>query len=421
MSIRKRTWTNKKGLSEAYLVDYTDQTGHRQVRQFKRRKDAVAFRDQTGVEVRNNSHVPLSADITVEKAGEYWLKRAKNDLETKTYDQYEQHLRLHILPFIAKDTKISRIGIKDVRDLMDKLKEAGRSDAMVKSVRTSLSGIISEAQERGHSVRNAVREMSQRRKGKEARHAARRKAKLRIGVDIPSLAEIQTILVELSKPNAAYRELIITAIFTGMRASELRGLRWTDVDLKHKKIHVTQRADANNEMGRPKSEAGERTIPLFDYVVNTLTDWKTRCPKGELGLVFPTQNGTVQRIENIVRRGLKKPQIDAGLTKQKVLRTKGRKPVLDEHGKQQFITVAKYEGLHALRHFFASWSINSKARDGRGMNPKEVQDVLGHATLALTMDTYGHLFPATDDAAAMAAAEAALLGPLSATKTQQNG
>ncbi|MER9921624.1 site-specific integrase [Mesorhizobium sp. M0048] len=418
MSIRKRTWTTKKGTSEAYLVDYTDQTGHRQVRQFTRRKDAVAFRDQTGVEVRNNSHVPLSADITVEKAGEYWLKRARDDLETKTADQYEQHLRLHIVPFIGKE-KISCIGIPEVRKFMDKLKEAGRSGAMVKSVRTSLSGIISEAQERGHSVRNAVREMSQRRKGKEARHAARRKAKLKIGVDIPSPAEVQSILVELSKPNAAYRELIITAIFTGMRASELRGLRWTDVDLKHKKIHVTQRADANNEIGRPKSEAGERTIPMFDYVANTLTHWKTRCPKGELGLVFPTQNGTVQRHENIVRRGLCAPQIAAGLTKQKVLRTKGRKPVLDKDGKQQFITVAKYEGLHALRHFFASWSINSKSRDGRGMNPKEVQDVLGHSTLALTMDTYGHLFPATDDAAAMAAAEAALLGPLSATKVQQ--
>jgi integrase len=419
MSIRKRTWTTKKGISEAYLVDYTDQTGHRQVRQFTRRKDAVAFRDQTGVEVRSNSHVPLSADITVEKAGEYWLKRAKNDLETKTYDQYEQHLRLHIVPFIGKD-KISRIGIKEVRGLMDDLKEAGRSDAMVKSVRTSLSGIISEAQERGHSVRNAVREMSQRRKGKEARHAARRKAKLKVGVDIPSLAEVQSILVELGKPDAAYRELIITAIFTGMRASELRGLRWVDVDFKNGKIHVSQRADANNEMGRPKSEAGERTIPMFDYVANTLTDWKTRCPKGELGLVFPTQKGTVQRHENIVRRGLWEPQIAAGLTKQKVLRTKGRKPVLDENGKQQFITVAKYEGLHALRHFFASWSINSKDRKGRGMNPKEVQDVLGHSTLALTMDTYGHLFPATDDVAAMAAAEAVLLGPLSATKTQQN-
>ena len=418
MSIRKRSWITKKGPSEAWIVDYIDQTGKRSVCQFSRRKDAVAFRDQTGVDVRNNSHVPRSADITVAQAGELWLKRARDALEPKTADQYEQHLRLHIVPFIG-NTKISRIGIPEVRSFMDRLAEAGRSDAMVKSVRTSLSGIISEAQERGHAVRNAVREMSIRNRGKDARHAARRKGKLKVGEDIPSREEVAAIIAELTKQGTAYRELILTAIFTGMRASELRGLRWSDVDFKHKRIHVTQRADANNQMGRPKSEAGERRIPMFEMVTNTLKDWKARCPKGELDLVFPTSEGTVQRHENIVRRGLWGPQIAAGLTKQKLLRTVGRKPVLKD-GKEQYVTVAKYEGLHALRHFFASWCLNSKDRLGRGMNPKEVQELLGHSTIALTMDTYGHLFETTGDDEAMAADEAALLATVPATKRQQN-
>ena len=55
---------------------------------------------------------------------------------------------------------------------------------------------------------------------------------------------------------------MLTAIFTGLRASELRGLRWQDVDLKSGELHVRQRADRYSEIGKPKSKAGTRTVPL---------------------------------------------------------------------------------------------------------------------------------------------------------------
>src|ERR1700738_4597765 len=68
----------------------------------------------------------------------------------------------------------------------------------------------------------------------------------------------------------------------------------------------------------------------------------------------------------------------------------------------------KYTGLHALRHFFASWCINRKADGGMELPPKVVQERLGHSTIAMTMDTYGHLFPRNDDSEELAAAERAL-------------
>jgi integrase len=55
-----------------------------------------------------------------------------------------------------------------------------------------------------------------------------------------------------------------------MRASELRGLRWADVDLENATIHVAQRADQWGKFGPPKSAAGARDIPLVPMVVNTL-------------------------------------------------------------------------------------------------------------------------------------------------------
>ncbi len=63
-------------------------------------------------------------------------------------------------------------------------------------------------------------------------------------------------------------------MFTGLRSSELRGLRWLDVDLKGGKIQVRQRADRRNVIGEPKSESGNRTIPISPHVFNTLKEWK---------------------------------------------------------------------------------------------------------------------------------------------------
>jgi len=66
--------------------------------------------------------------------------------------------------------------------------------------------------------------------------------------------------------------------------------------------------------------------------------------------------------------------------------------------------------VHAFRHFFASWCINPKARGGRELPAKVVQALLGHSSIVMTLDRYGHLFPRGDDRAELAKASAALLG-----------
>ena len=186
-----------------------------------------------------------------------------------------------------------------------------------------------------------------------------------------------------------YRPLLITAIFTGLRASELRGLPWRNVALRGE-LHVRQRADRYNKIGPPKSKAGRRTIPLGPMVVNTLQAWKLACPPNEHDLVFPSPRDlTILRLDSIVTSGLIPVMIAAG--------------VVTSTGE------AKYTGLHALRHFYASWCINRRAEGGLELSPKLVQARLGHATLTMTMDTYGHLFPRTDDGAELIAAEKLLL------------
>ena len=70
---------------------------------------------------------------------------------------------------------------------------------------------------------------------------------------------------------------------------------------------------------------------------------------------------------------------------------------------------AKYTGMHALRHFYASWCINRRADGGLELPPKVAQERLGHASIAMTLDVYGHLFPRGDDLSELDAAERLLL------------
>jgi len=257
-----------------------------------------------------------------------------------------------------------------------------RSPTLAKYVKRSLGSLLADAQDRGLTIRNAVHEVRQKRKKAEARD---RGSKLKVGVDIPTPDEIKAII---HAAKGRWRPFLLTAIFTGLRASELRGLRWQDVDLKAGELHVRQRADRRGIIGPPKSAAGERTVPLPPTIVNTLREWKLACPKGELDLVFPNGKGKVEFHVNCIQRGLLPTIAAAGVV------TKTGAP--------------KYTGLHALRHFYASWCINRKANGGLELPPKEVQDRMGHSSITVTMDVYGHLFPRGDDSAELAAAEAAL-------------
>ena len=105
--------------------------------------------------------------------------------------------------------------------------------------------------------------------------------------------------------------------------------------------------------------------------------------------MFPNGNGHVEDHANLVKRILKPVQIAAG-----VVNAKGN---------------AKYAGLHSLRHFYASWCINQKTDGGLELPPKTVQARLGHSSIVMTLDTYGHLFPRGDDGGELAEAERLLL------------
>jgi len=82
------------------------------------------------------------------------------------------------------------------------------------------------------------------------------------------------------------------------------------------------------------------------------------------------------------------------------------------------VSRAKYTGTHALRHFYASWCINRRVDGGMELPVKVVQERLGHSSIVMTMDLYGHLFPRGDDKEELARAESALLSARNTTATK---
>ena len=113
---------------------------------------------------------------------------------------------------------------------------------------------------------------------------AHTRAPLRAGVEFPTKAELVAILNNATERHWPFISLLI---YTGMRISELRGLRWHDVNLEAGILHVRQRADAWRNIGPPKSRAGARDIPLAPNVVDTLDVGVWRARSGPSISCFP--------------------------------------------------------------------------------------------------------------------------------------
>jgi integrase len=346
-----------------WQASYVDGAGNRRAKLFERKSDGEAWLVKVSHDLSQGLHTPASTSPTVLQAGQLWLQRGRDKkLEETTIKYYEEHVLLHINPFIGAK-KLSELTAPAVSAFADRLREKGRSAEMIRRVVRSLGGIFKEARRRGLASHYPTDDLDL---DLPERDDPR--------VVCPAKPELQAIIANAS---GRWRPLILVAIFCGLRASELRGLRWEDVSFEDREISIKQRADARNKIGKLKSKAGYRSIPMPTMVVNALREWRLLCPKGDPGLVFPSGAGNVESHSNVAQRGLEPILRRAGI----VVLEDG----LDEEGKPAKIEKPKY-GLHSLRHACASLWIES------GMNAKRIQTLMGHSSITLTYDRYGHWF-----------------------------
>ena len=186
------------------------------------------------------------------------------------------------------------------------------------------------------------------------------------------------ILAEAAK-DTPYYEIFYLALFTGMRRSELLGLRWQDINLILSQISVSRALhhlqDNSYVFTQPKSARSRRTIALSPSAVMMLQRYYDKkqmdnamlnLPFADDTLVFSTWNGKPLRPDTITQAW----QNIAAQSSIKVIR------------------------LHDARHTHASLMLK------QGIHPKIVQERLGHSSIQITLDTYSHVAPGLQEAAA---------------------
>ena len=119
-------------------MEYRDGDGHRHLETFARKKDADARHAEVKVDVKAGVHVAPSKSVTVAAAAESWIRAGEAArLEQATIKQYREHVDLHIVPIIGK-LRLSDLNAPTIRSFEDKLREKGRSPAMVRKITASL-------------------------------------------------------------------------------------------------------------------------------------------------------------------------------------------------------------------------------------------------------------------------------------------
>ncbi|MAT06258.1 MAG: hypothetical protein CL424_14565 [Acidimicrobiaceae bacterium] len=313
----------------------------------------------------------LPAEMTVSRYLEHWIAQVLplTDLAQTTREQYERMARLYIIPIIGR-RRLDQLAPADVRTMLSRLSEQGLSPATLRQARSVLSRALRTAEADGLVTRNAARLVDGvRQANKEGRTL--------------TPAEARTLLS--AAHGHEYEALVYVLLSLGLRKGEALGLSWSDIDFDSTPAKLTVRRALKKDnrdrtyLDTPKTTRSRRTIHLPGSLVDVLRQHRKRQAAERLAfgegwggrfadedLVFTTSIGTALD-PNRVNRQVQQIAQDAGLGKWTP---------------------------HELRHSAASLLI------AQGVPLKTISEMLGHSSIRVTADVYGHLL---DDARSEAA------------------
>lgn len=342
---------------------------------FPSRDAAKAWReDKLSAARRGELRAPTAT--TVRQAAEAFMAGAKDgSIPTASGGQYKPAtlrgyrvaLDKRIYPAMGS-RRLSDVRRRDVQDLADKLTAEGLSASTVQNTLDPLRVIYRRAIRREEGVAIDPTEGLELRRPKGERPR------------IASPAEAAELIAAIPEDE---RALWATAFYAGLRRGELRALRWSDVDLPSRLIHVSRGWDAIEREQSVKSKAGNRRVPILDVLAVEITAHQARTGRAGEALVFGSTATHPFSPESVRRRSLAAWEAE---NEQRV------EDAEDEADVELLDPIT----LHESRHVCASLLIAS------GVNPKALSVILGHSTIAMTFDTYGHLMPGAEEEAAAA-------------------
>jgi integrase len=356
-----------------YMARYTVQTaiGPKRKALYGKTRQEVAAKLSKALADRESGLTFDADNVAVAEYLARWLSDSvRGTVRISTFERHEQIIRAHLAPAFGR-MKLKTLTPAHVRSLHREKLEDGLAPATVRKIHSTLHKALSQAVADSLIPRNAADVKAPRPAPEEMRPL--------------SESEARTFLETARETEDRFEALYVLAITTGLRRGELLGLRWDDADLNRGILRVGRglvREGGRHVLGETKTKRGRRCVNLTPRTVAALKTHRKKQLEHrvrlaglyeDLGLIFSSEKGTPLNPENLVKRSFKPLLMRAGLPEIR---------------------------FHDLRHTCATLLL------GRSVHPKIVQELLGHATIAMTLDTYSHYLPSMGDQASGAMGDA---------------
>jgi len=349
---------NTCGCTPVYQAQVWSARDRKPIRKtFRTLAAAREWRQDSQVALRRGT-MRAPTPTTVTEAARQWMAAAQAGvIRTRSGETYKpsalrtyQHaLDSKLLPRLGY-ARLSTVTRNDIQDLIDHLTAQGLSPSTVHNAVLPLRAIYRRAVLRCEVAVNPTHNLQ--------------------------LPTVRTTRDRVARPEeardlihalpSADRALWATALYSGLRRGELLALRWEDVDLDGNLIHVARGWDRKAGPIEPKSRSGKRTVPIPQLLRSQLLGHRLQQGRGGLGLVFGRTPVKPFDPPTVVERA------------KRHWRAKGLHPI----------------GLHECRHTYAAYAIAA------GINTKALSTYMGHASITITLDRYGHLLPGNETEAA---------------------
>jgi integrase len=354
----------------AQYVVHTSEGSKRRTLYGKTRQD-VANRLAKALSSREDGLVFDAGKETVSEYLERWLEECvKGTVRASTFDRYKYAIGPHIKPALGR-MKLKSLTPAHVRGFYREKLDAGLAPATVHKMHAVLHKALDQAVADGLIPRNAADALKLPRIDREE--------------IAPLTADEANRLIEAARGDRL-EALYVLAIHTGLRQGELLALNWEDLDLEAGTLQVRRtltRRGGKHFLSEPKTKKSRRTVRLTAGAIAALQDHLKRQMEemdrlGSLykpgGLVFANEIGGIFNPSNLRNRSFARLLMRAGLSAE--------------------------TRFHDLRHTCATLLLS------RNVNPKIVSEMLGHANISITLDTYSHVLPDMQEKAAKALEEA---------------
>jgi integrase len=342
-------WKRADGL---WVAQVTLPNGKRKSKYSKTRKVVSDWLLETQKAIKDGMMVDSGKMTVTELLDKYFSEVAEHTLKPKTLESYESIIRLHLKPDLG-GIKLSQLTPSHLQTLYSQKIKSGLSNRTVQYIHAVIHRALQQAVKWGLTVRNVADAV-------DAPKVAKKTPEMLTEAQVKQL---------IASSSGRMKIILIIATTCGLREGEILGLEWGDVSLEGAVIYVRHTTQTLWKKGivksEPKTEKGKRPVELPQYTVAALKQWQAETGDKD-GLVIHTSSGKPFSSRNMLRDF-------AGLLK------------ANEFPHVKF---------HSLRHFHATSLLK------KNVNPKIVQERLGHSRIDMTLDQYSHVIPGMQKEAA---------------------